>query len=98
MNPHGFRPLLPSSSLLASSVTYGDAPVHQNQRIRNRGAPQRRHHHTDSDWEKRKETISQLYLVENKSVEDVVKSLSEDHEFYVRYALLDELASWMTTR
>lgn len=82
MSSRPLKPLLPSHHL-SDPIPPVEPPAHPNHRIRKRGAPQRRHRHTANDWEQLKKTISQLYVVENKSADDVVKVLSEDHGFEV---------------
>lgn len=89
------RRLEPSNG--PSNSTPVKASAHPLQRARKSGASQRRHRHTAGDWERLKVTISNLYLVENKSADDVVNDLSREHDFKVRYARLDGLlvASWI---
>jgi len=88
MSSRPLKLLLPSRPL-ANSIPPVETPVRPHQRPRKRGALQRRNRHTTSEWNQLKKTISQLYVAENKSVDDVVKVLSKDHGFEVRYALMN---------
>jgi hypothetical protein len=48
---------------------------------------QRRHHHTETDWEDQKQTIFRLYIEEDRSAEDVVEILARDFAFKAGYHL-----------
>ena len=71
-----FRPLVAKATVPSAGT-----PVQPNSRI----IKQRRHHHTDTDWEDQKQTIFRLYIEEDRSAEDVVKILARDFAFKARY-------------
>jgi hypothetical protein len=73
-----FRPLVAKPP-----VPFPDTSVQPNGHI----VKQRRHHHTDTDWEDQKRTIFQLYIQEGRSAKDVVEILAGDFAFKTRYHL-----------
>lgn len=50
---------------------------------------QRRHHHTNEDWEARKAAVLRLYIDEKKKAEDVVRILTAQFDFKARSVPLD---------
>jgi hypothetical protein len=71
-----FRPLVAKAT-----VPLAGTSAQPNSRI----VKQRRHHHTDTDWEDQKQTIFRLYIEEYRSAEDVIEILARDFAFKARY-------------
>jgi hypothetical protein len=76
--------MLPFRPLVAKAAApLAGTPVQPNCRI----VKQRRHHHTDTDWEAQKQTIFRLYIEEDRSAEDVIEILARDFDFKAGYHL-----------
>lgn len=67
-----FRPLVAKAT-----VPLAGMPVQPTSRI----VKQRRHHHTDADWEDQKRIIFRLYIAEDRNAEDVIEILARDFAF-----------------
>ncbi|KAI0530052.1 hypothetical protein GGR58DRAFT_268380 [Xylaria digitata] len=73
---------MPSSRLLAARPPRGVASSSNPSAQPNNGVvKQRRYHHTALDWGSKKQTIIQLYITENRRVEDVIKILKSEFAF-----------------
>ncbi len=70
-----YRPLISKAS-----ASIAGTPVQPNSRV----AKQRRYHHTDTDWEERKQAILGIYITEDRSAEDVVRILERGFAFKAR--------------
>jgi hypothetical protein len=46
--------------------------------------PVRRHRNTAADWEHHRESIRQLYMVENKSLEETINTMARSRNFQAR--------------
>ncbi|KAF2972995.1 hypothetical protein GQX73_g665 [Xylaria multiplex] len=76
---------------LLSVASSSNSLVQPNDRVVKR----RRNHHTALDWESKKPTIIQLYITENKRVEDVIEILKSDFAFNTSpRRFLEETTKW----
>jgi Clr5 domain len=82
--------MLPFRPLVAKATTpLAGTLVQSNSRI----VKQRRHHHTDTEWEDQKQTIFRLYIEEDRNAEDVIEILARDFAFKARYYLSNHSVS-----
>jgi hypothetical protein len=49
----------------------------------NSSTKEKRHRHSDADWESQKNTIANLYVQEELTAEDVIDELAKHHGFKV---------------
>ena len=78
-----FRPLVAKAT-----IPLARTPVQPTSRV----VKQRRHHHTDADWEDQKQIILRLYIEEDRNAEDVIEILARDFAFKARYHPSDHCA------